>query len=296
MAYRDQWLSLSRRIRGLTQAGELHARFLSVRSNDGYGRSALLRQQCEAVLTELQSFRDQFASSLPFTAKSCVEGFIAARSDLIKDTSGGADSREERVWAALVMFGAFETEMNFILSDTQETLRSRADRAFEHLQRMIVVDMDFKAKWLAAFGRDEQSCEQLGGVHLLLHGIWAFKANAEGERTDLVYQEPIVDLDTVERSAEGLVLTEWKRATDGDDPARRFEEARRQVNLYSQGSLAGFELTAYRYAVVVSRKRVAVPNERRERNVAYRFVNIAVDPDTPSRDAKKASASPPWGK
>ena len=114
MAYRDHWLSLSRRIRGLTRAGELHARFLSVRSSDGYGRSALLREQCEAVLVALQSFRDQFESSLPVAAKICVESFIAARSGLIRDTSGGPDSREERVWAALVMLGAFETEMSFI--------------------------------------------------------------------------------------------------------------------------------------------------------------------------------------
>jgi hypothetical protein len=212
MADRDHWLSLSRRIRGLTQAGELHARFLSVRSSDSYGRSALLRDQCEAVLIALQSFRDEFQSSLPIAAKTCVESFFANRGGLIRDTSGTPDCREERVWAALVMLGAFETEMEFIMSDMQEVIRSRADRAFEHLQRMIVADSDFKGKWQTAFGRNEEACEQLGAAHLLLHGIWAFKANAEGERTDLVYQEPISDFANLERSAEGLVLTEWKRA------------------------------------------------------------------------------------
>src|SRR5258707_13086277 len=72
--------------------------------------------------------------------------------------------------------GLKKGNLSFILSDTQEVLRSRADRAFEHLQRMIVADSDYKAKWQAAFDRGEEACEQLGAVHLLLHGIWAFKA------------------------------------------------------------------------------------------------------------------------
>jgi hypothetical protein len=291
MAYRDHWLSLSSRIRGLTQAGELHARFLSVRSSDSYGRSALLREQCEAVPTALQSFRDQFESFLPVAAKTCVQSFIAGRSGLIRDISGSPDGREERVWAALVMLGAFETEMSFILSDLQEMLRSRADRAFEHLQRMIVADQDYKAKWQTAFDRGEEACEQLGAVHLLLHGIWAFKANAKGERTDLVDQEPITDFANIERSADGLVLTEWKKAKVGDDPAPCFEDARQQGAFYAQGALAGFELAAYRYAVVVSRQRVAAPDDRREGSATYRHVNISVDPDTPSRALKTGASS-----
>jgi hypothetical protein len=263
-----------------------------VRSSDSYGRSGLLRAQCEAVLDALQSFRSQFGSSLPAAAKACLDDFIGRRSDLIRDQSGSPDLREERVWAALVMLGAFGTEMNFIMSDIQELIRSRADRAFEHLQRMIVADSEFRAKWQKAFDRSEESCEQLGAAHLLLHGIWAFKANAEGERTDLVYQEPITDFTRMERSAEGLVLTEWKRAKEGDDAARCFDEGRRQAKLYAIGSLAGFELTSYRYAVVVSQKRVAQPDDRREGSVTYRHVNIAVDPDSPSRESKGAGRSP----
>jgi hypothetical protein len=116
-------------------------------------------------------------------------------------------------------------------------------------------------------------------VHVLLHGIWAFKANAKGERTDLVYQEPITDFGNVERSAEGLVLTEWKKAKVGDDPTRCFEEAAQQGTLSAQGALAGFELTACRYALVVSKRRVAAPDDRREGYVTYHHVNISVDPD-----------------
>jgi hypothetical protein len=291
MSYRDDWMSLSSRIGGLKQAGELHARFLAVRASDGYGRSALLREQCEAVLAALEAFRTQHDAFLPNAVKTSIDGFVAARGPLIRDTSGGSDSREERVWTALVMLSAFEAEVTFLLSDTQQTLRSRADRAFEHLQRLIVVDVDVAAKWQAAFERGEEACEQLGALHLLLHGVWAFKANAAGERTDLVYQEPIRDLSVAERTAEGLVLTEWKKYSDSDEPDRRFEDARRQANRYAQGALAGFELTAYRYAVVVSKQHIAVPPDQSATDVTYRHVNIAVEPKPPSRVARRKAAT-----
>jgi hypothetical protein len=57
----------------------------------------------------------------------------------------------ERVRAALVFLGAFETEMPFALSDQQEIIRVRSERAFAHLQRSIVADPEFGGKWCMAF-------------------------------------------------------------------------------------------------------------------------------------------------
>ena len=128
---------------------------------------------------------------------------------LIRDTSGTADSVDERVWAALVLLGGFESEVSFILADQQEVIRARSERAFAHLQRSIVADPDFREKWLKAFKDGEVACEKLGGAHLLLHGIFAFKITAEGERTDLVFQD-IAGLADEKRYADGIVLTEWK--------------------------------------------------------------------------------------
>jgi hypothetical protein len=53
MTYSDQWKSLASRIRGLVQAGELHARYLAVRSSDSYGRAKRLQEQTESVLSAL---------------------------------------------------------------------------------------------------------------------------------------------------------------------------------------------------------------------------------------------------
>ena len=73
----------------------------------------------------------------------------------------------------------------------------------------------------------------MGSVHLLSQGIYAFKVNAEGARTDLVFAEP-PDESLLARSVDGLVLTEWKVATD-DNAIQKFGEARAQAELYKRG-------------------------------------------------------------
>lgn len=187
MTYRDQWKALSGRIRGLMQAGQLHAHFLSVRASDSFGRGKRLREQAEGVLTELQSFRDCFQQSLPPAALESIDKIVESTGSWVGETRGTPDIQQERAWAALVLLGAFETEMSFILTDVQESIRARSERAFSHLQRQIVADLAFREKWKTAFDEGEVACEKLGAVHLLLHGIWAFKVNAEGARTDLVF-------------------------------------------------------------------------------------------------------------
>jgi hypothetical protein len=283
MIYVDQWKALSSRIRGLMQAGELHAQYLAVRSSDSYGRGKRLREQCERVLVGLRAFRDSFHQVLPTSAVNAIDDFVAKTGPLIKDSNGTPDSRQERVWAALVLLAAIETEVSFLLSDVQESLRARSERAFSHLQRSIVVDAELRARWQRAFADGEVACEKLGAVHLLLHGIWAFKIDAVGARTDLVFQESAGDFTEAQRYADGFVLTEWKKANADDQSSRCFEEARLQARRYAQGPLAASELTRYRYAVVVSRQQVEVPADFREGGFVCRHINVSVDPRVPSR-------------
>ena len=188
------------------------------------------------------------------------------------------------LWTGLVGLSAFETELSFLLCDNQESIRTKSELAFHHLQRSIIVDKDFQKKWQSAFKSGEVACEKLGAVHLLLHGIWAFKVNAEGARTYLVFQEP-ANLNGIQQYADGLVLTEWKKAKTGE-AEQRFSEARAQARLYSQGPLMGTELTNYRYAIVVSEQQIAIPSDLEEDGVVYRHINIAVTPLTPSKTNK----------
>lgn len=282
MTYADQWNALSSRIRGLMQAGELHARFLAVRSSDNHGRAKRLREQSESVVSALEAFRDRFRHALPPAALASIDDFTQKFGPLIRNASGSADSLKERVWAALVLLAAFETEMSYALSDMQEVIHTRSERAFVHLQRLIVADREFREKWKAAFNDGEVACEKLGAVHLLWHGIWAFKVDAAGARTDLVFQEPVRSLTDQERYADGIVLTEWKTATS-KNAEKKFDDARSQAKRYAQGVLAGSELTAYRYAVVVTRAQVEFPTDRAEDGTVYRHINIAVEPLTPSQ-------------
>jgi len=122
-----------------------------------------------------------------------------------------------------------------------------------------------------------------GAVHLLLHGIWAFKVDSAGARTDLVFEEPAGDVAAIQRYADGLVLTEWKKASKDSHSTKRFTEARLQARKYAQGLLTATELAGYRYAVVVSHSQVETPEDVTEGGVVYRHVNVAVDPRTPSR-------------
>ena len=105
---------------------------------------------------------------------------------MLGDQTSLQELREELLQAVLLKLVAFEGQLTFLLADNQQAIRGRADRAFVHLQRLIVVDDEARAKWQAAHNDHETACERLGGVHLLLHGILGFKVNAAGERTDLV--------------------------------------------------------------------------------------------------------------
>ncbi len=283
MTYVDQWKALSSRIRGLMEAGSLHAQYLAVRSSDAHGRAKRLREQCERVLEALRAFRGSFYQVVPTSAVNAIDDFLAKTDPLVRDSNDTPGSRQERVWAALVLLAAFETEVSFLLSDVQESIRARSERAFSHLQRSIVVDAEFRAKWQKAFKAGEVACEKLGAVHLLLHGIWAFKIDAAGARTDLVFQEAAGDFTEAQRYADGFVLTEGKKANADDQALRCFEEARSQARRYAQGPLAASELTGYRYAVVVSHQQVEVPADLREGGVVCRHVNVSVDPQVPSR-------------
>jgi hypothetical protein len=156
--------------------------------------------------------------------------------------------------AAVVLLASIHAELNHAMADHDEVMRSHVARAFRHLQRSLVADSDFRIKWLAAFEKGETACEQLGGVHLLLHGIWAFKASSVGERTDLILGTRLVLDQEGLASAHGLVLTEWKLVRKGDSPESIMRIAKNQAGMYSERSLAGFELGSERYLVLVGKR------------------------------------------
>lgn len=282
----DDWTALSARIRGLIDASHLASQLLS-RNLDASPGLIELRKHAADILTELENYGASLGTSSPRVVLAIMRLVGTAMPMLNKDSDANqsSDTRLNNIRSGLVMIAAGEAEISYLLRDRQAAILSRSERAFLHLQRLIMVDPDVKQKWIAAFNAGEVECEKLGAVHLLGHGIWAFKAHAEGGKTDLVYQEALSDIEAVRRTADGLVLTEWKKLPIGGDPAKWFRDAREQASHYAKGVLAGTELTNYRYAILVSKHQVEKPDDLQVGDVTYRHVNIAVEPRTPSKQS-----------
>ena len=80
------------------------------------------------------------------------------------------------------------------------------------------------------------------------------------------------------------MLTEWKRVMQPQETVKKAEEAVRQMRRYSESILAGFELAADRYVVLVSHDLLAnVPADFKESEITYHHINVAVAPRCPFR-------------
>jgi len=203
----------------------------------------------------------------------------------------GSSSGLPKVQALVVLLASVKAEFDHVLADHDAVIRSHVMRGFLHLQRSLIVDKELRDKWLAAFEAGETACEQLGALHLLLHGIWAFKVSATGERTDLVLGTQLVMDSDIVAATHGLVLTEWKLVKAGDSPVEKAKQARIQADHYGEGSLAGFELKSERYLVLVGKEEFTVPQGGRKNGILYKVLPLFLTKQTPSvaakRDAKK---------
>jgi hypothetical protein len=211
--------------------------------------------------------------------------------------NAGSDRALNLAQVRLTALAAIEVELSFQLADSSALGKRLSERAFSHLRRSIVADHDFRVRWQEAFGRGEVECERLGAIHLLLHGIWAFKVGDSGERTDLVMGDCLSSIAEAERAADVLVLTEWKVVRSNDVAVTKAREAIAQVQRYCSSILGGIELAHYRYIVLVSKTRVELPPDFDDNGVRYCHINIAVDPETPSQEGRRqarGAPSSPW--
>lgn len=284
--WRTEWNSLSKAIEALKDAGIFHAQNLN--GKDIYGvAKAVLQPSTSRIYRNLSEYFSKHRDNVPELAKKSISSFLNGPfSHVFDDKSTNGVDPSSICFNRIIALLAFKAEFDYLLSDQQTIFKRISERAFEHLQRSIVADNSICARWNESFVTGETSCEKLGAAHLLQFGIWAFKASAAGERTDLIFQDVISDLAKVEQTADALVLTEWKvvrRATQVQDVIK---QAHSQASLYSTGSLAGIELSKYRYLVIVSEDRVTMPPDNYDSDVIYRHINIAVHPSTPSKPKK----------
>lgn len=287
MSWREEWKALRERIRGLIEAGDVYARLAQVGPSDFHRGAQELRRQGSDIYDLVDELCEKNPSQIPLPARQSLRRWTKDHKGLFtsRPPSSGVHQDQMVVTAMLPFLAALETEVSYHLTDRQQQIRLRSERAFSHLQRSIAADPEVQKRWRGAYNEGEVSCEKLGAAHLLLHGIWAFKVNAQGAQTDLVFQEALESHQfEMEQAAEGLVLTEWKKVRPSDDLHRKINDARDQAARYASGALGGMELTDYRYLVVVTKDLVKdLPSDQEQDGVVYRHVNIAVDPKTPSK-------------
>lgn len=292
--WRVEWRAIEDRISGLKETASMLLTAVGV-NKLGYQTTAdyALRPVLIEVMRTMVAFSDVHGAAIPQLASDRLKAGLARVCALI----GHDESHWRRVvWqaafnATVILFG-LRAEVSASLVDNEAVGRRHVERAFEHLQRSIVVDESYRSRWRDAYNEGETNCERLGAVHLLLHGIWAFKAHAEGERTDLVLQEKLA-ISKAERVADTLVLTEWKLAKARREVTEKAGEGKRQAKVYSASSLAAIELGAIRYVVVVTERREQVPDDEQDAAITYRFINIAVNPDSPSVTAQTGGGRRP---
>jgi hypothetical protein len=281
---REDWEGLAGRIDGLQDAARLYFESLPSVGLDQYGSSSYhLIPAARAVLSDLGAFSESYQHILPSHAKEVIDKFLQVTSDLNSPTVTGIPG----VQGLMLALSVFRTEFDRLIRDAPTRAKSLIIRAFSHLQRLIVANKSERQIWESAFKEGEPSCEKLGATHLLMHGIWAFKASAAGERTDLVLGNRFYITPEIEASAEALVLTEWKRAPSKNLVTGKIDEALVQMRRYSESILAGFELANDRYIILVSKDFLEGLSNILEGNVTYHCVNIAVSPSVPSNLARK---------
>jgi hypothetical protein len=282
--FSESWSAISARIKGITDAAAVLAQFLQIHSGDSYGVQKAIGDECAKALDSLLDFARRFEAVLPTTAHQRITEFYRDRQTLFE----GAKKEGDMARAAVVLLSALRSELSFMLTDEQELIRSKTERAFLHLQRMLAANSRERDIWMMAYKSGEVSCEKLGAVHLLWHGIFAFKVDGAGARTDLISPES-PDWNQAARVADGLVLTEWKLA-EASNANTKFREARNQAQLYGEGVLAGVELARYRFIIVISEEVLSpatIPADLDSGGSIYRHINIALNPPTPSVQARR---------
>lgn len=289
MNWHAEWQALSARIKGILDAGSffytsLHHSSEDVRSVKG----KVLLKNAEKIIQNLNDFYEKYQTAFPQPAVDCLNSFLNQQD--FKSIGFFTNPRileSANVQFSLTSLAAFQSEFNFIIADTQFIARKITERAFIHLQRCIIVDEEVRKKWLNAFNKHETKCEKLGALHLLYHGVWAFKADATGGKTDLILSEPLPIEAIIESVADTLVLTEWKLVKPAGELNKKIHEAQKQAEIYRLDVLGGVEIRKYRYLVMVSEERLKMPDDNIKDGIIYRHINIAVNPGSPSQESKK---------
>lgn len=283
MRWIEQWRNIDARIGGILEAANFLVQAFQVNSTDTFQSVKWLFADLEQIVDELQKLEEQHPDEIPEDARNALIDFYV--NFKVPASTSGHGASYIQIFAKL---GAFRSRFEFLIRDLEAEAINVTDLAFEHLKRTIAVDEAARLRWGEAWVSGEVRCEKLGAVHLLGHGIWAFKVQGSGGITDLVYGEPLnAQISTLRRTSRVIVLTEWKVVRDPADIAKDASAARRQTKEYAAGVLGGLELKHTRYIPLVTQVQQDTPSDIFEGDICYRHVVIPVAPIYPSIIARR---------
>ena len=292
MSWDIEWKSIENQIHEFDRLCTSYINTMGIKSTDVYDVvNQIIFPVCAKLIERIELYRNRYSPILSESALNSIGVVLKSFKDrLVRNTT----SREP---AAVLFYketlNRFSFDFNYHTNELDGSVFRKSERAFLHLQRSLAVNSEERERWENAFDHHETAVEALGAVHLLLHGIWAFKIDSGGQRTDLIFKEEFSDsyLGAIRLASEGLVLTEWKLVKDPKDTATKMDEAYKQANIYSSESLTELELRKYRYLVMVSLKKLPdLKPDFVEDGIRYRHINIAIEIESPSiRSRKKRS-------
>ena len=275
MDWRQQWKPIAIRLAAWRRAAESYLGAVDLFQLQKARATDLLVKSAQEIRTRIA------ALPLPPSLKASLDAMAHDTGVVGRVVEGHAGVMHQMLVLDMLAIPIVEA---YASNDTAQ--RTLVERAFVHLSRTLAVDADARARWIAAFAKGETACEQLGGVHLLQHGVYSFKADAVTGRTDLILQSPLKVDDEV-LAASALVLTEWKLVGADAEVPTKAREGLLQAERYGANEVAGLELRTTRYVVLVSRRGFARPHDEVRGDVTYRFINIAVDAETPSAESRR---------
>src|SRR6266851_10010407 len=169
MGWQTEWKALSGRITSLLDAGHFYAEMLKVYNSDSVNGAKALLDSAFDIFREIKEFINRTERSLPHAAYVRLLRFL---NDYDSHFRGSPTPSEkfERVLFCLTALRSLQSDVDYLLADTEVLARSLVERAFLHLQRGIIADRAIRETWQKAYGKGETECERLGMVHLLLHG------------------------------------------------------------------------------------------------------------------------------
>src|SRR5215831_18709108 len=143
----DAWRSLVTRIGQLAEHAHRFVESTSVMGRNDHGLSnKMLIPQLQQAHNELKAFLHAHGAKVPHEAATRLRYLLDTGFEFYRDPSGPPG-----MIALATSLSIIRTEIDPFMEDTELPRVHIVERAFLHLQRLIVVVPDVRAKWQHAF-------------------------------------------------------------------------------------------------------------------------------------------------